>query len=60
MTTETYPLDPINVYFDITFTPIDEYTALIQQNNIIADAENSYLEIVVSDNTTYSTTQMLN
>ena len=60
MTTETYPLDPIDVLFDITFTPIDEYTQLVIGNNIAADKDNSYLEVVVSDNTTYSTTQIIN
>ena len=60
MTTETYPLEPINVHFDVTFTPIDEYTRLISSGNVDSDKDNSYLEVVVSDNTTYSTVQIIN
>lgn len=60
MTTETYPLEPIDVHFDVTFTPIDEYTKLVSSGNVDSDKDNSYLEVVVSDNTTYSTVQIIN
>lgn len=62
MTSETYPLAPINVYFDISFTP-DElyYTELAAYNGDSSfDSTLSYLEVTIADNTVFSTTQVLN
>ena len=66
MTSETYPLSPINVYFDLSFTPLELYYTMMQQNisaNKIEsefDKDLSYLEITIADNSIYSTTQLLN
>lgn len=62
MTSETYPLSPVNVYFDISFTPDELYytelTAHGGDNSF--DSSMSYLEVTIADNTVYSTTQVLN
>ena len=56
MTSETYPLNPVDVYFDISFTPSQLY-----YNNLVAaagncefDVSNSYLEVTISDNSIFS------
>ena len=61
MTSETYPLAPIEVYFDISFTPSElYYENLVKDENSAFDATNSYLEVTIADNIIYSTTSMLN
>ena len=62
MTTETYPLNPIVVNFDISFTPEDIYLKMLQDENgkCVNDLSNSYLEITIADNALYSTTAIMN
>ena len=58
MTSETYPLNPIDVYFDITFTPIELYLENITIPTY--DDNFSYLEITMQDNGIYSNTAVTN
>lgn len=64
MTSETYPLAPVDVYFDISFTPLELYYENLKQadadNENAFDANWSYLEITIADNSIYSTTQVNN
>lgn len=61
MTSETYPLAPVEVYFDISFTPEQMfYESLVEKKNSSDDANKSYLEVTVADNSIYSTTSILN
>ena len=56
MTSETYPLTPIDVYFDLSFTPSQLYYDSLVTNggNCEFDMNNSYLEITISDNSIFS------
>lgn len=56
MTSETYPLYPIDVYFDLTFTPTQlYYDSLVTNNgNCEFDYNNSYLEVTIADNSIFS------
>ena len=56
MTSETYPLNPIDVYFDLTFTPSQLYYDKLVKNdgNSAFDTTNSYLEVTISDNSIFS------
>lgn len=56
MTSETYPLNPVDVYFDLSFTPSQLYYDKLVQNggNCEFDLDNSYLEITISDNSIFS------
>ena len=60
MTSETYPLAPIDVYFDISFTPEElYYTNLLASDSDVENAFDkdwSYLEVTIADNSIYSTT----
>lgn len=62
MTSETYPLKPIDVYFDISFTPNELYYKNLVENDgsNIADVSNSYLEVTMADNSVFSNTTILN
>ena len=62
MTSETYPLKPIDMMFDVTFTPEDIYLEMLKSNNgkCENDLSNSYLEITIADNALYSTTTIMN
>ncbi len=66
MTSETYPLSPVDVYFDISFTPTKLYYDMLTSNSDSNQPENSfdkdwsYLEVTIADNSIYSTTQVLN
>jgi len=62
MTSETYPLKPIDVCFDITFTHQQLfYNSLVENNGDSSfDAKNSYLEVTITDNSIYSTTSLVN
>lgn len=61
MTSETYPLVPIDVCFDISFTPPEIYRSMLSSTggDCTSDLSNSYLEVTVSDNSIYSNTLML-
>ena len=56
MTSETYPLYPIEVYFDLSFTPSQLYYDNLVQNEGKCDFDlrNSYLEVTISDNSIFS------
>ena len=56
MTSETYPLYPIEVYFDLTFTPSQLYYDNLVENDgkCEFDVNNSYLEVTISDNSIFS------
>lgn len=58
MTSEIYPLYPIDVYFDISFTPSQLYYDLLLQNEGSSsfDYTKSYLEVTISDNSIFSNT----
>lgn len=62
MTSETYPLMPIPVNFDLSFTP----SQLFYDNLVANDGDSSfdrtksYLEITVADNSIYSTITIMN
>lgn len=62
MTSETYPQYPIDVYFDLTFTPMQLYYDQLVSNegNCEFDASNSYLEITISDNSIFSNVVIAN
>lgn len=62
MTSETYPLKPIDMYFDLSFTPEELFKEGLAANNGNSsfDASNSYLEVTIADNSIYSTTQVMN
>jgi len=56
MTSETYPLQAIDVNFDVSFTPSQLYYNMLVENNgdVTNDLSCSYLEITIADNTLYS------
>ena len=62
MTSETYPLYPVDVYFDLTFTPSQLYYDQLVANagNTEFDSSNSYLEVTISDNSIFSTIVIAN
>ena len=61
LTSETYPLKPIDVVFDLTFTPIEIYYEKLAENagNTAFDDEYSYLEVTITENSVYSTTSLV-
>ncbi len=56
MTSETYTLAPIDVMFDITFTPEELYYKYLIANgqDVSFDEAMSYLEVTVTDDSIYS------
>jgi len=62
LTTETYPLKPIDMVFDISFTPEEIYRQMLEDNDgkCTSDLSNSYLEVTIADNAVYSTTMVMN
>lgn len=62
MTSETYPLSPIDVYFDLSFTPSQLfYDNLVKNRGSSAfDETKSYLEVTISDNSIYSNVMVTN
>ena len=62
MTSETYPMYPIDVYFDLSFTPSQLYydKLVLNDGNCEFDEANSYLEITISDNSIFSNVVIAN
>ena len=61
MTSETYPLKPVDVVFDISFTPQQLFYDKLVENggNSSFDTEYSYLEVTITENSVYSTTSLI-
>lgn len=60
MTAELYPLAPVDVYFNLTFTPEQMfYETCLNSNSTDVDEEYSYLEITMSENSMYSNIQIV-
>ena len=62
MTSEAYPLKPIDVYFDLSFTPSQLYydNLVKDDGSCLFDATNSYLEVTISDNSIFSNISIAN